>query len=436
MRSSVPAPFNLFEVFGVELEYMIVNSGTLNVLPITDQLLAKAASEPDAVSHREDGSPVATEVELGPISWSNELALHVVEMKTTEPSPTLDGLDEKFQAAAVKANALLAPLGGRLMPSAMHPWMDPFGEMKLWPHGYSEVYAAFNRIFDCRGHGWANLQSMHINLPFSGDGQFGRLHAAIRALLPIMPALSASSPIMDGRTTGLVDNRLEVYRNNARKVPAAAGRVIPEPVYTEGDYRRVILEEIYRGFAPHDPAGVLRHEWANSRGCIARFTRNAIEIRVLDVQECPAADLAIAQIITTVLNAICSGRLGHLDMLRGLSIDTLEAPLLATIRDGERALIDDRSYLEALDIAQAGDGPLSAAEVWNRLISLTLPASRQPQGVRAWLDAWRTHGTLARRILASTGPGADRASLTRTFECLSESLGQGRLFVPDRAPRP
>jgi hypothetical protein len=32
---------------------------------------------------------------------------------------------------------------------------------------------------------------------------------------------------------------------------------------------------------------VLRHEWVNARGAIARFDRSAIEIRVLDVAECP-----------------------------------------------------------------------------------------------------------------------------------------------------
>ncbi len=429
----MPAPFNLFEVFGVELEYMIVKANTLDVLPITDQLLTRAAAEPGAKTHQEDGSPVATEVELGPISWSNELALHVVEMKTTEPATTLDGLDAKFQTGVQRANALLAPLGGRLMPSAMHPWMDPFGEMKLWPHGYSDVYSAFNRIFDCRGHGWANLQSMHINLPFSGDAQFGRLHAAIRALLPIMPALSASSPIMDGRTSGLMDNRLEVYRNNAKKIPAAAGRVIPEPAYTEADYRREILEKIYREFAPHDPAGVLRHEWANSRGCIARFTRNAIEIRVLDVQECPSADLAIAQIITSVLSAICSGRLGHLDMLRRLTVDQLEKPLLETIRDGEQATISDREYLEALDAAQQGDTSVRVAEVWNRLIALCLPASRQTQAVKAWLEAWRKHGTLSRRILTETRRNDSRTNHARTFDRLATCLERGALFVPQPA---
>jgi len=109
----VAAPFNLFEVFGIELEYMIVSASTLDVLPITDHLLSKAATEPGATAHREDGSPVATEVELGPISWSNELALHVVEMKMTQPASALDGLDAKFQSSVQQANALLAPLGGR-----------------------------------------------------------------------------------------------------------------------------------------------------------------------------------------------------------------------------------------------------------------------------------------------------------------------------------
>jgi hypothetical protein len=29
------------------------------------------------------------------------------------------------------------------------------------------------------------------------------------------------------------------------------------------------------------------HHFANSRGAIARFDRGAIEIRVIDIQECP-----------------------------------------------------------------------------------------------------------------------------------------------------
>ena len=44
----------------------------------------------------------------------------------------------------------------------------------------ASIYDTFDRIFSCKGHGWANLQSMQINLPFRGDEEFARLHAAIR----------------------------------------------------------------------------------------------------------------------------------------------------------------------------------------------------------------------------------------------------------------
>jgi glutamate---cysteine ligase / carboxylate-amine ligase len=291
-----PLPFRLFERFGVELEYMIVDARTLAVLPVTDRVLHAVAGE------------YVSDVELGAVSWSNELALHVIELKTTDPAARLDGLAAEFQEHVVRINRLLEPLGGRLMPTAMHPWMDPHREMRLWPHDYSPVYEAFDRVFDCRGHGWANLQSVHLNLPFADDAQFARLHAAIRLLLPIMPALAASSPVMDGRATGRLDNRLEVYRHNARRVPRVSGAVIPEPVFSRQAYEQEILQPLYRDIAPLDPDGTLQFEWLNARGAIARFDRNTIEIRVLDVQECPRADLAVCRLLTDVLRAMCVQR--------------------------------------------------------------------------------------------------------------------------------
>lgn len=303
---SSPAPLHLFEAFGVELEYMIVDAQTLAVLPISDKVLYQVAGD------------YVSQVDLPDVAWSNELVLHVIELKTVEPAPALEPLAEKFHEHIGRVNELLEPLGGRLMPSAMHPWMNPWREMRLWPHEYSPVYEAYHRIFDCRGHGWANLQSVHLNLPFADDAEFGRLHAAIRLLLPIMPALAASSPIMDRHVTGLLDNRLDVYRTNARKVPFCTGLVVPEPVFTQADYQREILQRMYRDIAPLDPEGVLQDEFLNSRGAIARFERGSIEVRVLDVQECPAADLAICQAITSVLRALVAEPLDRPEDAAGL----------------------------------------------------------------------------------------------------------------------
>ena len=115
-----------------------------------------------------------------------------------------------------------------LMPTAMHPWMDPEKDLKLWPHGLRTVYETFDRIFGCKGHGWANLQSAHLNLPFAGDEEFARLHTAVRFLLPILPGLAASSPIVDGERNGILDNRLVAYRGNCARIPSITGDVVPE----------------------------------------------------------------------------------------------------------------------------------------------------------------------------------------------------------------
>ncbi|MEQ8767131.1 MAG: glutamate-cysteine ligase family protein, partial [Planctomycetota bacterium] len=270
MTSSDPRwPYRLFEGVGVELEYMIVDAETLSVRPIADQLIEAETGEP------------GSDAERGPIAWSNELALHVIELKSQGPAKSLAEWPARFQGDLAHIDELLGRFGARLMPSGMHPWMNPDEELRLWPHECGPIYQTFHRIFDCRGHGWSNLQSTHLNLPFSNAGEFAQLHAAIRVLLPILPALTASTPVFDGRLTERKDNRLAFYSRNARRVPSVTGRVVPEPVDSPESYERDILQRIYRDLAPHDPEGTLRHEWANARGAIARFERGAIEIRIL-----------------------------------------------------------------------------------------------------------------------------------------------------------
>jgi hypothetical protein len=175
-------------------------------------------------------------------------------------------------------NAALAALGARLLPTGMHPWMDPRTETKLWPHEDGEIYRAFDRIFDCGDHGWGNIQAAQLNLPFSGDDEFGRLHAAIRLVLPIIPALAASSPIVEGRVSRWLDTRMEAYRRNSARIPSVTGLVVPERVFDRRGYE-ALLKRIWDDLAPHDPEGILRHPWVNARGCIARFDRGTIERR-------------------------------------------------------------------------------------------------------------------------------------------------------------
>lgn len=417
-------PYGLFEAVGVELEYIIADRTTLDVRPIADKLLLQAAVE--AGSSLDGDQP--TDFEFEGAEWSNELALHVIEMKTVEPARTLMGLGAIFDESVERINTLLAPMHARLMPGGMHPWMNPDKEMVLWPHNYSEVYSTFDRIFGCKGHGWANLQSVHINLPFRGDAEFAQLHAAIRMILPILPALAASSPVMEGRVTGLMDNRLEVYRTNSRKLPSMTGRVIPEQVFTHADYDRQVFQRIYKDLEPLDPEGVLRHEWANARGAIARFSRGSIEIRVLDVQECPRADLAMVALIVQTLKDTVRGRWATLEQQKSWTVDQLEAIFLKCLRHADEAVIDDAEYLKAWGFAPgAGGKSVTARDLWRHLESAA--ADHLTPGDRECLGVILEQGTLARRLSRSLGASPDQTTLLKTYDRLAHCLSEGRMFT-------
>jgi glutamate---cysteine ligase / carboxylate-amine ligase len=408
----MPKPLGLFQGFGVELEYMIVRSDTLDVYPIADELLREAAGSYE------------TEVEFGDMAWNNELALHVIEFKTNGPAPPLDGLAGKFQAQVNRVNEILAGYGGRLMPGAMHPWMDPFSQMRLWPHEYNPIYEAYNRIFDCRGHGWSNLQSTHINLPFSNDEEFGRLHAAIRILMPVMPALTAASPVMDSRITGMHDNRLAVYRTNSVRIPSVTGDVIPEPVYTRAEYEGKLLKGIYDDIRPYDPAGILQFEWLNSRGAIARFDRMAIEIRILDIQECPVADLAVSELIIRVLRALTDEKWSGLAQQKEWPAGRLGNLLTEISEKGGECLITD---LEYLDLFGLSSGPVTAAELWIHL--LTTVSISDLNHLKA-LNTILNGGTLSARIIKALGTDPGHAKMFGVYEELCSCLSLGNMFRP------
>jgi glutamate---cysteine ligase / carboxylate-amine ligase len=411
-----PSPLHLFQAYGVEVEYMIVDSERLDVLPACDELIRAVAGAYES------------EVEMGELCWSNELVLHVVELKTNGPAPSLEPLGEAFAKGVARVNQELGALGGRLMPTAMHPWMDPERETRLWPHEYGEVYAAFDKIFGCSGHGWSNLQSVHLNLPFSGDEEFGRLHAAIRLVLPLIPALAASSPFVEGSRTGLCDTRLEYYRNNCRRIPSVTGRVIPERAFSRADYQREILDVIRRDVAPHDASGVLDPEWVNARGAIARFERDAIEIRLTDVQECPSADLAVVAAIAGLVRALAEARWCACDAQTRWPVERLEGAFHATLRRGGAALIEDREYLEALGLS--GPSSLPATEVWcrvvDRLLKERLLAERAEWN--AALELITTRGCLAQRLARATGDAPSRERLRDVYRALCEGLAENRPF--------
>ena len=409
---------HLFEGCGIELEYMLVARDSLDVAPIADSVLQHTASADQPVM----------DAPRGELAWSNELVMHVIELKNLRPTDDLRVLTRRFQDEIVAMNTTLARSGARLMPGGMHPWMDPARDTRVWPHGNAAIYDAYDRIFDCRGHGWSNLQSVHVNLPFANDAEFARLHAAVRVILPILPALAAASPYAGGRATDWLDYRMEVYRHNADAVPELNGDIVPEPVAGRDDYERRILKPMYRAIARFDIDDVLQHEWLNARGAIARFERDAIEIRVLDVQECPEVDVAIAALILDLAAELCERRFRGPTLGEQMDTRALARLFVACIHDGDRARIDDADYLSLLGLSRPR---CTAGEAWWEIAErLDRANSRYSSLWRAPLEFNLSRGPLARRLLRAIGPKPDRAALHELYSALCDALQSGKPFDP------
>ncbi|MGJ5643445.1 glutamate-cysteine ligase family protein [Formosa sp. S-31] len=403
--------YHLFDVYGIELEYMLVNNTNLKIAPIVDSLLTKKKGK------------LTSDIDNGKIAWSNELVAHVVELKTKGPSKDLNGLADLFHKNIKEINALLKPMNAKLLPGAAHPFMNPVTETQIWKHSYSEVYELYNRIFNCKNHGWSNVQSVHINLPFFDDKEFEKLHAAIRLILPLIPGLSASSPILEGKKTGYKDTRLEYYKTNQKEIPELTGLVIPERAFTKLDYYATIFEPIKKAIKPVDTHNILDHHFLNSRGAIARFDRNAIEIRLVDIQECPKADMAICVLIIEAIKLLVNKKLASLASQKRWVKDDLFEILNRAIKNGETAVIENTDYLNVFHI----DAPCSIQDVWKHLYALAKPNIHKSHHIT--LETILNEGTLATRIENALNDDLSEANILKAYKALADCLENNELFL-------
>lgn len=397
-------------MIGIELEYMVVDEQSLDVRPVVDQLMKSVSGD------------WTTDLAREPIAWSNELALHVLEFKVNPPVQFFDGVAEQFCHAIASAEFQLQSFDARLLPGAMHPWMDPTTEMKLWPHGDNDVYEVYDEIFGARGHGWANLQSMHLNLSFEDGESFARLHAAARLVLPMLPALAASSPVCDGAPTGVLNTRLRTYETKLERLPRMVGQLIPEPIFSTEEYFSRIIEPIYADLAIYDPMALLRHDWVNGRGAIPRFDRGSLEIRVLDTQENSAADLAVAEIVVGLIEHLVAETSASLEQQKSWSTQRLRRIFDATVLDADFAQIEDLDYLALFGLCTSANGQEFWRHVAEHLVQLS-PSAREP------IRLIGEQGCLARRIMARLAPQPSRDELRAVYRELADCLRFAKPFV-------
>jgi gamma-glutamyl:cysteine ligase YbdK (ATP-grasp superfamily) len=281
--------YKTLEVLGPEHEFSIVND-ELTALPIVDRII------------KDFHGRVVNFVEQPGFTFGKELQLHVMEFKPNAPFKSPVEFEETMQKAIMTIQDFLQRrFHAHLLGTGMHPLLK-LDETGIWPHRHKQIYDAYAKIFNLRRHGWLNIQSFHLNLPYSNEESALLLCNTLANMCPYLSAISASSPMYEGKFGERVDNRLYFYMQNQKEIPSVTGDVIPEYTHSFSQYKKNII-----GKYSHDLAKagahklILNKEWVNSRGVIFRFDRRAIEIRIMDEQECIKSDVALACFIRAAL---------------------------------------------------------------------------------------------------------------------------------------
>jgi gamma-glutamyl:cysteine ligase YbdK (ATP-grasp superfamily) len=283
------------EVLGPEHEFSIVNDG-LKALPITDKVI------------RDYCGKLVNFVELPEFTFGKEMQLHVMEIKANAPFQSPVIFEETMQKAVMTLSAFLQKkFRANLLGTGMHPLLK-LHETGVWSHRHKKIYEEYGKLFNLKQHGWLNIQSFHLNLSYQKEADGVLLHNLLANICPYLPAVAASSPIYEGAMGDNVDNRLAFYKNNQREVPSVSGEVVPEYASSFEAYHKEVIGSYSRDLAKAGAAKtILFKEWVNSRGVIFRFDRAALEVRVMDEQECIKSDVALSCFVRAALRGLISG---------------------------------------------------------------------------------------------------------------------------------
>jgi carboxylate-amine ligase len=286
--------YRTIEVLGPEHEFSIVDD-RLRVLPIVDTVLKDLQGR------------IVNSVTRSDFTLGKELQLHVLELKPNKPFRSPKIFEETMQKAVLFASDFLQRKhAARLLGTGMHPLLS-LEETRVWPHRHRQIYRAYSRVFNLNQHGWLNIQSFQLNLPYSNEQCGIKLYNLLANVCAYLPAIMASSPVYEGCLGKCVDNRLDFYRLNQSEIPSVIGDVVPEYVPSFSEYRENIIEKYSSDMTQAGADDIILHkDWVNSRGAIFRFDRRAVEIRVMDEQECIKSDVAASCFIRALLRGLLS----------------------------------------------------------------------------------------------------------------------------------
>ena len=132
-----------------------------------------------------------------------------------------------------------------------------------------------------------------------------------------------------------------------KRVPSITGEIIPEYASSLNHYKRDVIGRYSKDLEREGAdKTLLNREWVNSSGVIFRFDRCALEVRVMDEQECIKSDVALACFVRAALRGLIALK------AELVPHDVLVKDLNAVIKDGLNAKISSPHGKTARQVCQ------------------------------------------------------------------------------------
>jgi glutamate---cysteine ligase / carboxylate-amine ligase len=250
---------------GIEEEFSILDPRTLDMLPRFEQLRDVAAQTDPLLFEHITGELISSEIEI--ISGVGGDLQHALS-RQREHRKRLFALAEQ-QGVALGA-------------TATHPWADYREQPIIDTEHYRRVEDGLKYV------AWRNNTfSLHVHLGVRDLDRAIRVCDRLRPVLPLLLAISANSPFLDGRDSGLHSARTQSFTKSFPRcgVPDAFGGWSAYREYIEFLVRThsiVEFTQVWWSVRPH-------------------FSFGTVEVRICDVQATAQESDALASLIAACI---------------------------------------------------------------------------------------------------------------------------------------
>lgn len=340
---------------GIEEEFAIVDPIHLGLVPRFEELRAAGASDP-VLADSITGELISSEIEIR------------------------SGRGETFEQALAAQRecrrrlfALAARHGAALGATGTHPWADYREQRIIETDHYRRVEEGLKYV------AWRNNTfSLHVHVGVRGADRAVQVCDRLRPVLPILLAISANSPCLDGRDSGLHSARTQIFTKSFPRcgVPDEFGGWHEFASYVQflKDTRSIVeFTQVWWSIRPH-------------------FAFGTVELRICDAQATAAESEALAG-----LSVACIAQAAR-DIDDGVPYESLPRRLIEeNVWRAVRYGLDG----ELLDLEARR--PYPAAEAIERLLRWTAPV-RSELGVEPQFPELNGAQRQRRMLAAGAGP--------------------------------